>query len=304
MEEKYDLLLATTIIENGLDIPNANTIFIYNAQNFGLSDLHQMRGRVGRSNKKAFCYFITPPLNSISDDSRKRIKAIEAYSGLGSGIKIAMKDLEIRGAGNLLGAEQSGFINNIGFETYQKILKEAMNELSNKEFENLEIESSLLLGNLNDTIIETDISALIPDDYVNIISERMNLYKRISLLKNEFELKEFKREIKDRFGKIPKEVKNLFELIQVKWIVNKFFIEKLIIKKGIMIGVFIGDKSNSFFKKDIFTSILNWTLSNPEKVNIKEKKTSTGLKLQIVFKNISSISKALDILKVINFSNS
>ena len=304
MEEKYDLLLATTIIENGLDIPNANTIFIYNAQNFGLSDLHQMRGRVGRSNKKAFCYFITPPLNSISDDSRKRIKAIEAYSELGSGIKIAMKDLEIRGAGNLLGAEQSGFINNIGFETYQKILKEAMSELSNQEFENLKIESSSLLGNLNDANIETDISALIPDDYVNIISERMNLYKRISLLKNEFELKEFKREINDRFGKIPKEVKNLFELIQVKWIVNKFFIEKLIIKKGIMIGVFIGDKSNSFFKKDIFASILNWTLSNPEKVNIKEKKTSTGLKLQIVFKNISSISKALDILKVINLSNS
>ena len=304
MEGKYDLLLATTIVENGLDIPNANTIFIYNAQNFGLSDLHQMRGRVGRSNKKAFCYFITPPLTSISDDSRKRIKAIEEYSELGSGIKIAMKDLEIRGAGNLLGAEQSGFINNIGFETYQKILKEAISELSNKEFENLKIESNSLLDNLNDVNIETDFSAMIPDDYVNVISERMNLYKRINLIKNEIELKKFKREIKDRFGKIPDEVKNLFELIQIKWIAKKLSIEKLIIKRGVMIGVFIGDESNSFFKKNIFSSILNWTLSNPEKVNIKEKKTPTGLKLQIIFNNISSISKALDILNLINFSNS
>ena len=304
MEVKYDLLLATTIVENGLDIPNANTIFIYNAQNFGLSDLHQMRGRVGRSNKKAFCYFITPPLTSISDDSRKRIKAIEEYSELGSGIKIAMKDLEIRGAGNLLGAEQSGFINNIGFETYQKILKEAISELSNKEFENLKIESNSLLDNLNDVNIETDFSAMIPDDYVNVISERMNLYKRINLIKNEIELKKFKREIKDRFGKIPDEVKNLFELIQIKWIAKKLSIEKLIIKKGVMIGVFIGDESNSFFKKNIFSSILNWTLSNPEKVNIKEKKNHAGLKLHIIFNNISSISKALSTLKLINFSNS
>tara|TARA_B100000575_G_scaffold267976_1_gene246525 strand:- start:8842 stop:12159 length:3318 start_codon:yes stop_codon:yes gene_type:complete len=304
MEQKYDLLLATTIVENGLDIPNANTIFIYNAQNFGLSDLHQMRGRVGRSNKKAFCYFITPPLSSISDDSRKRIKAIEEYSELGSGIKIAMKDLEIRGAGNLLGAEQSGFINNIGFDTYQKILKEALIELSNKDFEDLKIESNSLLDISGDTNIETDFSAMFPDDYVNVISERLNLYKRISLLKNEFELNEFKLEIKDRFGKIPKEVNNLFELIQIKWIAKEYCIEKLIIKKGIMIGLFIGDKSNSFFKSDVFTSILNWALSNPEKVNVREKKTLTGSKLQIIFKNILSISKALDILKAINFSNS
>ena len=304
MEQKYDLLLATTFVENGLDIPNANTIFIYNAQNFGLSDLHQMRGRVGRSNKKAFCYFITPPLSSISDDSKKRIKAIEEYSELGSGIKIAMKDLEIRGAGNLLGAEQSGFINNIGFDTYQKILREALSELSNKEFENLKIESNSLLDNLGDTNIETDFSAMLPDHYVNNISERLNLYKRISLLKNEFELKEFKLEIRDRFGRIPKEVKDLFKLIQIKWIAKKYCIEKLIIKKGIMIGIFIGDKSNSFFKSDIFTSILNWALSNPEKVNIKEKMNQMDSKLQIIFKNIDSISRALDILKAINFSNS
>ena len=211
-----------------------------------------------------------------------------------------MKDLEIRGAGNLLGAEQSGFINNIGFETYQKILKEAISELSNKEFGNLKIESNSLLDNLNDTNIETDFSAMIPDDYVNIISERMNLYKKINLLKNESDLKEFKREIKDRFGKIPQEVKNLFELIQIKWIANKFCIEKLIIKKNIMIGLFIGDKSNSFFKEDIFSSILNWALSNPEEVYIREKKTVSGLKLQIVFKDIFSISKALDVLKIIN----
>ena len=161
-----------------------------------------------------------------------------------------------------------------------------------------------MLDNLNDTNIETDFSAMIPDDYVNVISERMNLYKRISLLKNELELNQFKGEIKDRFGKIPDEVKNLFELIQIKWIAKKFCIEKLIIKKGVMIGVFIDDKSNSFFKKNIFTSILNWALSNPEKVNIKEKKNHAGLKLHIIFNNISSISKALDTLNLINFSNS
>ena len=161
-----------------------------------------------------------------------------------------------------------------------------------------------MLDNLDDTNIETDFSAMIPDDYVNVISERMNLYKRISVLKNEFELKEFKIEIKDRFGKIPNEVKNLFELIQIKWIAKNFCIEKLIIKKGVMIAVFIDDKSNSFFNKNIFPSILKWAISNPDKVNVKEKKTPAGLKLQIIFNNISSISKALDTLNLINFSNS
>ena len=161
-----------------------------------------------------------------------------------------------------------------------------------------------MLDNLGDTNIETDFSAMLPDHYVNNISERLNLYKRISLLKNEFELKEFKLEIRDRFGRIPKEVKDLFKLIQIKWIAKKYCIEKLIIKKGIMIGIFIGDKSNSFFKSDIFTSILNWALSNPEKVNIKEKMNQMDSKLQIIFKNIDSISRALDILKAINFSNS
>ena len=202
MNGEYDILIATTIIENGLDVPNANTMFIHNAQNFGLSDLHQMRGRVGRSNKKAFCYFITPPYSAMSSDAQKRIKTIEQFSAIGSGIQIAMKDLEIRGAGDLLGGEQSGFINEMGFETYQKILQQAIEELKENEFKDLyETDSSdRLRSYVKEVQIDTDLEIYIPDDYINIVKERLALYQELSQLKTVKELQEFEAQLIDRFG--------------------------------------------------------------------------------------------------------
>ena len=205
MNGEYDILIATTIIENGLDVPNANTIFINNANNFGLSDLHQMRGRVGRSNKKAFCYFITPPLSSMSTDAQKRIKTVEQFSAIGSGIQIAMKDLEIRGAGDLLGGEQSGFINEMGFETYQKILQQAIEELKENEFKSVynKDENDEINFFTNEIQIDTDLEILIPDHYINIVKERLALYQELSKIKSSIDLEEFEIKLRDRFGPLP-----------------------------------------------------------------------------------------------------
>ena len=219
MNNEFDVLVSTTIIESGLDVPNANTIFINNANNFGLSDLHQMRGRVGRSNKKAFCYFITPDYSAMTDEARKRITALEQFSELGSGINIAMKDLEIRGAGDLLGGEQSGFINEIGFETYQKILAEAIDELKEKEFKNLYEETEGPKKNfVKEMTIDTDFELLFPDDYVNNITERLNLYTKLNELKTEAELQKFEKELLDRFGEMPKPAEDLLNSVRIKWI--------------------------------------------------------------------------------------
>ena len=212
MDGAFDVLVSTTIVESGLDVPNANTIFINNANNFGLSDLHQMRGRVGRSNKKAFCYFITPDYHAMTNDARKRISALEQYTALGSGFNIAMKDLEIRGAGDLLGGEQSGFINDIGFETYQKILNEAIQELKENEFEHLFNTSNESKTYVKELTIDTDFSLLFPDDYVNNTSERLRLYTTLNGLKTNEELKGFEREVIDRFGPLPTEVVDLFDM--------------------------------------------------------------------------------------------
>ena len=230
IDGQYDVLVSTTIIESGLDVPNANTIFINNSQNFGLSDLHQMRGRVGRSNKKAFCYFITAPLLSITKEARKRIEAIEQHTELGSGFHIAMKDLEIRGAGDLLGAEQSGFINDIGFETYQKILREAVEELKNKEFENLfenEIDNSFKISNFK---IDTDLEILFPDNYINNVKVRLNQYQKLSNIINLEELKIFTTELEDRFGKLPSQSLDLIKTIELKLLAIQNGFEKLILK--------------------------------------------------------------------------
>ena len=230
IEGEFDVLVSTTIIENGVDIPNANTIIINNAQNFGLSDLHQMRGRVGRSNKKAFCYLISPPTNIISVESRKRLNTLEQFSIIGSGFKIAMRDLDIRGAGDLLGADQSGFINDIGFDTYQKILNEAIEELKQEKFESL-------LSDKNDKFyvkdcqIDTDLQILIPDDYVANVNERLSLYKEINNTENEKDINNFSLKIKDRFGKIPQEVENLFNILRLKWIAKKIGFERIILKR-------------------------------------------------------------------------
>jgi transcription-repair coupling factor (superfamily II helicase) len=219
MNNEFDVLVSTTIVESGLDVPNANTIFINNANNFGLSDLHQMRGRVGRSNKKAFCYFITPPFHMMTDDARKRIEALVLFSDLGSGINIAMKDLEIRGAGDLLGGEQSGFINDIGFDTYQKILQEAIEELKENEFKELYPTDTLKPKEyVKEVTIDTDFEILFPDNYVNSITERLSLYSKLSNLETEEELQIFETEIIDRFGRIPKQVEDLLNSVRIKWI--------------------------------------------------------------------------------------
>lgn len=295
MDGKYDVLIATTIIENGLDVPNANTIFINNAQNFGLSDLHQMRGRVGRSNKKAFCYFITPPLSAMSSDAQKRIQAIEQYAELGSGIKIAMKDLEIRGAGDLLGGEQSGFINDIGFETYQKILKEAIDELKDNEFKNLyqSEEKKTPSTFINEVQIDTDLEVLIPDDYINSVSERLSLYNQLSELEDEEALSQFEKDLIDRFGPLPSQAEDLLNSVRLKWRALALGLERLILKKGQLSGYFIADQKSAFYQSESFTSILNWVQQNSGTITLKEKETRQGLRLRLAIKNITSIEMAL-----------
>jgi transcription-repair coupling factor (superfamily II helicase) len=295
MDGKYDILIATTIIENGLDVPNANTIFINNAQNFGLSDLHQMRGRVGRSNKKAFCYFITPPLSAMSSDAQKRMQAIEQYAELGSGIKIAMKDLEIRGAGDLLGGEQSGFINDIGFETYQKILKEAVEELKEKEFKNqYAAEGNGPKSFVKEVQIDTDLAILLSDDYVNSVSERLSLYNRISELNNEEELIQFQKDLEDRFGPIPSQAEDLLNSVRLKWKALDMGLERLILKKGQLSGYFIADQESEYYQSERFNNVLQWVQLSAGKVELKEKQTRQGLRLRLAIKGIDSVSTALE----------
>ena len=300
MNNEFDVLVATTIIESGLDVSNANTIFINNANNFGLSDLHQMRGRVGRSNKKAFCYFITPPYSAMTDDARKRITALEQFSDLGSGINIAMKDLEIRGAGDLLGGEQSGFINEIGFETYQKILAEAIEELKEKEFKDLYETTDTDFKNrafVKEVTIDTDFEILFPDDYVNNITERLNLYTKLNEIKDQAGLEAFQKTLEDRFGKLPSQVISLFDSVRIKWIAIKMGIERVIIKQDRFIGYFISDQQSDFYQTQGFSKVLDFAQNNASKVKIKEKNTRGGLRLLLTIENVSSISKVLDMLE-------
>ena len=297
MNNEFDVLVSTTIIENGLDVPNANTMFINNANNFGISDLHQMRGRVGRSNKKAFCYFITPPYSAMTQDAQKRIIALEQFSELGSGLNIAMKDLEIRGAGDLLGGEQSGFINEIGFETYQKILTEAIDELKEKEFKELysgtEHESKDFV---KETVIDTDFELLFPDDYINNISERLNLYNKLSNLKTEEEFLKFEIELIDRFGELPKQAVDLLNSVRVKWIAIAMGLERVVMKQGKLVGYFIANQQSNFYQSEVFTRVLNYVQTNSHIVKMKEKNTRNGLRLIITFENITSIDKVLKAL--------
>ncbi len=300
INNEFDVLVSTTIIESGLDIPNANTIFINNANNFGLSDLHQMRGRVGRSNKKAFCYFITPPYHMMTDEARKRIQALELHTDLGSGFNIAMKDLEIRGAGDLLGGEQSGFINDIGFETYQKILNEAIDELKENEFKELyKHEKKEVKDYVKDVQIDTDFEILIPDDYISIISERLSLYHKLSELKTEEELQQFETQMIDRFGELPVQVVDLLDSVRIKWLAKKLGLERIILKQKRMVGYFISDQQSEFFQTDNFTSILKFLQENSKICVMKEKETKKGLRLMITFIRIDSIKKALQILEEI-----
>ncbi|MAZ72931.1 MAG: transcription-repair coupling factor [Flavobacteriaceae bacterium] len=300
MNNEFDVLVSTTIIESGLDVPNANTIFINNANNFGLSDLHQMRGRVGRSNKKAFCYFITPPYSTMTEEARKRITALEQFSELGSGLNIAMKDLEIRGAGDLLGGEQSGFINEIGFETYQKILAEAIEELKEKEFKNLYAETDKDFKNrkfVKEVVIDTDFELLFPDDYVNNITERLNLYTKLNELKTEKDLQKFEKELLDRFGELPEEVEDLLNSVRIKWMAIEMGLERVVMKKGRFIGYFISDQQSDFYQSPAFSKMLQFVQTHSQTVKMKEKQTRNGLRLLLTIEKVASVRRILEVLQ-------
>ena len=289
MRGDYDMLLCTTIIENGLDIPNANTIIINQAQNIGLSDLHQLRGRVGRSNRKAFCYLIVPPLTTLTDDARRRLKAIEEFSDLGSGFNIAMQDLDIRGAGNLLGAEQSGFITEMGFETYQKILSEAMEELG---VETGIVQKGARGSYSTDCTVETDQPAMIPDDYIDITAEKIRIYKQLDSMQSDKEIDRLATQLQDRFGKMTTEVENLFEVVKIRNAGSRLGFEKVIIKNGMFIAFFISNQMSPYFRSDVFARIL-------EKINAGtynlELKQSEG-KLKIITRKVDTLAKAREIL--------
>jgi transcription-repair coupling factor (superfamily II helicase) len=300
MNNEFDVLVSTTIVESGLDITNANTILINNANNFGLSDLHQMRGRVGRSNKKAFCYFITPPYHMMSDDARKRIQALEMFSDLGSGLNIAMKDLEIRGAGDLLGGEQSGFINDIGFDTYQKILSEAIEELKENEFKELySSEDSGPKEFVKEVQIDTDFEILFPDNYINAISERLNLYNELATIENEEGLQAYEQRLVDRFGALPTPAVDLMDSVRIKWLAKELGLERVILKQKRMIGYFVSDQQSAFYQTEAFTRVLKYVQRNSKSVVMKEKQTKSGLRLLITFIRIDSVKTALEILKKI-----
>jgi transcription-repair coupling factor (superfamily II helicase) len=295
IEGEYDLLVSTNIIESGLDIPNANTIIINHSHMFGLADLHQMRGRVGRSNKKAFCYLLSPPVSGLTAEARKRLRTLEEFSELGDGFKVAMRDLDIRGAGNLLGGEQSGFINDLGFDTYHKILDDAVNELKESEFrylfeEDLKEKAKLLS---EDCIIETDFEMLIPEDYVTNITERLNLYSRLDNIDSEGSLNNFSNELKDRFGPIPEEVQTLFETVEIRWIAEELGMEKLTIKNNTLKAQFIDPDNAVFYNSEIFGKILNYIKNNSFKCSLKEVKERPLL----IIKDLRNVMEAKNTLQ-------
>jgi transcription-repair coupling factor (superfamily II helicase) len=292
MNGHYDVLVATTIIESGIDVSNANTIIINNAQHFGLSDLHQMRGRVGRSNKKAFCYLIAPPMHLLPSDSRKRLEAIAHFSDLGSGFNISMRDLDIRGAGNLLGGEQSGFITDIGFEMYQKILDEAVQELRENEFKDLFEEDPNVDGRefVRDCILETDLELLIPDTYINNVAERLMIYQNLDNSKSEQALEVFENGLADRFGPVPEVVEELIHSIRLRWLARSIGFEKLVIKSNKMLGYFVSKQDSPYYQSTTFTKVLSFIQTNPKGVKMNERNN----KLRLIFDNIQSISSAIE----------
>ncbi len=304
INEEYDVLIATTIIESGLDIPNANTIIINNAHNFGLSDLHQLRGRVGRSDKKAFCYLLAPPLSSLTDEARQRLRAVETFSELGSGFNIAMQDLDIRGAGNLLGGEQSGFIADIGFENYHKILDEAVQELREEEFKELfnkNKDGKVSIENtehkfVNDCHIDTDLEIRFPETYIENTEERLKLYKRLDAVDNEGGLQSFEDELKDRFGKLPKASSELINAVRLRQKAVNLGIEKIILRNRKMLCYLVSNKNSVYYQSDIFGNILEFIKKYPDKTMLKERND----KLTMTFQNIENVKEAIAVLEVIN----
>jgi transcription-repair coupling factor (superfamily II helicase) len=299
----YDVLIATTIIESGLDIPNANTIFINEAHHFGLSELHQLRGRVGRSNKKAFCYLLAPPDGTLTPEARRRLKAIEEFSELGSGFNIAMQDLDIRGSGNLLGGEQSGFIAEVGFETYQRILQEAMFELKEAgEETSVEPEKSVeIVGEkslkpyVSDFMIDTDLEIMFPDEYVSNIPERIRLYKELNEIDSEESLQLFEKKLIDRFGPVPLPAGALLDIVRIKWIAVKIGIEKILLKNNLLIANFISDQSSNFYRSSLFVSIMNYVNRKQKQMSMKQRDS----KLSLTVSNVTSVKAAIMVLNEI-----
>ncbi|MGL4585185.1 MAG: TRCF domain-containing protein, partial [Flavobacterium sp.] len=270
--------------------------------NFGLSDLHQMRGRVGRSNKKAFCYFICPPYSAMTEEARKRIQALEQFSDLGSGLNIAMKDLEIRGAGDILGGEQSGFINEIGFETYQKIMQEAIEELKANEFKDLYEEENKEENKVfvKDTQIDTDFEILFPDEYINNITERLNLYNELSTIPNEDILQQYEQRLIDRFGPLPRQAVALLNSLRIKWHAANMGIEKIVMKQGKMICYFLGDQQSGFYQSNKFRKVLTFVQHRSNICEMKEKQTKNGLRLLLTFKNVKTIKQGLEYIELLD----
>jgi transcription-repair coupling factor (superfamily II helicase) len=307
INEDYTVLIATSIIESGLDIPNANTIIINNAHYFGLSDLHQLRGRVGRSDKKAFCYLMTPPESTLTGEAIQRLRAIETFSELGSGFNIAMQDLDIRGAGNLLGGEQSGFISDIGYETYHKILDEAMIELRDEEFK------ELFKGNLDtvpeihdkplafvgDCYLDTDLELRFTDNYIENSEERLRLYRELDAVADEDGLQKFERELKDRFGTLPVQTIELLNAVRLRRKAMTLGMEKILLRNGKMTCYLVSDQNASFYHSETFTSIIEFLKKYPKKSSMKEYKD----KLTMSFQDITNVKDALATLAIIKHPN-
>lgn len=288
----FDVLIATSIIENGLDVPNANTIIINNAHHVGLSDLHQMRGRVGRSNKKAFCKLIAPPMSTLTEEARKRLTAIEQFSDLGSGFQIAMRDLEIRGSGDLLGGDQSGFITDIGFDTYQKILAEAIEELKETEFKDLYEDDQKKKDYVKETLLDTDLEILIPDTYVNKVEERLRLYQTLDSLETPDQLNEFEKELIDRFGPAPEEVYELLNSLRLRWIGKEIGFDKIVLKQERLIGYFLSDQNSPYFQSEKFGKVLEFLRDQP-KAQMKERNN----KLYLSFSNVKTVEQAINLIQ-------
>ena len=298
---EYDVLIATTIIESGIDIPNANTIIVNNAHNFGLSDLHQLRGRVGRSNKKAFCYLFAPPLYMLSSESRRRLQAIENFSELGSGIHIAMQDLDIRGAGNLLGAEQSGFIADLGYETYQKILQEAVTELRNDEFGELyrDVEEQTMVTEgeehcfVSETVIESDLELLFPNEYIPSDSERISLYRELDNMDQETDIKAFVSRMEDRFGRIPLQGKELIRIVRLRRLAKRLGMEKLALKNERMFVYFISNNNSPYYQSDVFGKVLAFMTQNHKICQLRDKNGKRSMVLQ----HVKTVEMAINLLE-------